>query len=137
MGVLRYITLASLPKFALSRTTGLLTRIPLPHALRAPLYGWFAKRYQAKPEEMAAPIEEFKTFAAFFRRALKSGARPIAQDQEIVSPCDGKIITAGPIQSNRIPQVKHRDYSTQQLLQNTELAAELSFRSHDSSLREF
>jgi phosphatidylserine decarboxylase len=126
MGTLRHIALSGLPKFALSRTTGLLARIQLPLTLRARLYGWFAKRYNANLEEVAAPIEDFKTFAAFFRRSLKSGARPIAQNQEIVSPCDGKIITAGPIQSNRIPQVKHRDYSAQQLLQNAGLAAELT-----------
>lgn len=126
MGTFRRITLSALPKFLLSRSTGLLTRIRLPHALRPRVYRWFARRYGANLDEMDGELDGFESLAAFFRRPLKPDARPIAQDELVVSPCDGKIISAGPIQDDRIEQVKGRNYSIEQLLQDAELAANLT-----------
>lgn len=126
MGTVRRIALTACPKFLLSRATGLLTRIHLPRGLRAGLYGWFARRYGANLDEMEGQLESFTNFAAFFRRPLKEGARPIASDESVVSPCDGNIITAGPMRGDRLEQIKGRDYSAAQLLQDAELAASLT-----------
>ncbi|MEE2887569.1 MAG: archaetidylserine decarboxylase [Planctomycetota bacterium] len=126
MGALRHISLSALPKFLLSRTTGLLTRTRLPHALRPRLYRWFARRYGVDLDEVDGELEDFESLAKFFCRSLKRGVRPIAEGEPLVSPCDGRIITAGPIQNDRIEQVKGRRYSVKQLLQDTELATRLS-----------
>lgn len=126
MGALRRTVLSALPKFLISRTTGLLCRVPIPRFLRRPLYRLvFERCYGARLQEMAGAIEEYPCFAAFFRRPLKEGARPIAT-AEVVWPCDGKIITAGPIAGGMVPQVKGRDYQLRQLLQDEELAAALA-----------
>ena len=126
MGTLRRITLTLLPKFLLSRSTGLLTRVPLPRALRPHQFRWFARRYGANLEEMAEPLTSFSSLAGFFRRSLKPGARPIAAGQPIVSPCDGKVVSAGALRGDRIEQVKGRDYPVGQLLQDVELANSLA-----------
>jgi len=122
LGATRRILLTALPKFLLSRSTGLLTRIPLPKFARPIVYGWFARRYGADLSEMAGKPADYRSMAAFFRRPLRDGQRPIAADAELVWPCDGKIISSGPITDGRITQVKGRDYAVEQLLQDRELA---------------
>lgn len=125
MTLLRRIVLNSLPKVALSRLCGLLTRLPLPVGLRAPLYGWFARRYRADLGEIDGPVTQFRSFSTFFRRPLRAGARPVAA-APLVSPCDGKVVTSGPLVGDRVPQVKGRDYALAELLGDAELAARIA-----------
>ncbi|MFM1874121.1 MAG: hypothetical protein RL398_3543 [Planctomycetota bacterium] len=125
MSTLRSIVLTALPKVALSRLCGLATRLPLPRSLRPSLYGWFARRYRADLAEVDGPVDQFASFATFFRRPLRAGARPIAPSG-LVSPCDGKVVTAGPIRGDRIEQVKGRDYSLTDLLGDADLAARIA-----------
>ncbi|MCA8941068.1 MAG: phosphatidylserine decarboxylase [Planctomycetes bacterium] len=117
----RSLLLQALPKVALSRTTGLLTAIPLPRAWRRMAYSWFAHRYGADLDELAAPLDSFRSFAEFFARPLRQGARPI-DPSDLVWPCDGRIVTAGPIEDGRIPQVKGQDYAVAELLADTAIA---------------
>jgi phosphatidylserine decarboxylase len=124
LGTTRRILLTALPKLLLSRSTGLLTRVPLPKFARPLVYGWFARRYGADLSEMEGEPRDYRSMAEFFRRPLRDGQRPIA-DAPIVWPCDGKVITSGAITNGRIPQVKGRDYSVAQLLQDTHLAAQV------------
>jgi len=125
MGTLRRVVLTALPKLLLSRTTGLLTRVWLPRFLRGPVYGCFSWRYGVNREDMAGECRDYDRLATFFQRPLRAGARPIATDAPWVWPCDGRVITTGRIQEGRIVQVKGRDYGVEQLLQDSELAANL------------
>lgn len=62
-------------------------------------------------------LNNYKTFNAFFTRALNNDARPIAEgDSEIASPADGRISAIGAIDEARIFQAKGRDYSLLTLL---------------------
>nr|HMQ23383.1 phosphatidylserine decarboxylase [Planctomycetota bacterium] len=63
---LRRTLLTLLPKLALSRSTGLLTRLPLPSALRAPFYKRFARRYGVDLHEVALPLDQYRSFRDFF-----------------------------------------------------------------------
>lgn len=121
----RRLLLTLLPKVALSRLCGLATSIPLPTRLRGRLFRWFAGRYGASLDEIDGPPEQFRSLQAFFRRALRAGARPIA-DTRLVWPCDGRIVTAGPIVGTRIPQVKGQDYELGELVGDPALAARLA-----------
>jgi len=112
---LRRSLLTLLPKALLSRTTGALTSIPIPTPLRKPLYSWFCRRYGVVQEDLGQPLPSYRSFAAFFGRALREGARPIAE-AELVSPVDGRVVSAGPIHEGRLMQVKDRDYSLSDLL---------------------
>ena len=124
MSTLRRLALTALPKVPLSRLCGLLTSTPLPTGLRTPLFRWFARRYGARLEDVDGELRSFRSLQAFFRRSLKPGARPIASTP-LVWPCDGRIVTAGPIAAGRIPQVKGRDYALADLLGDEAFAREL------------
>ncbi len=121
---MRALLLNLLPKVLLSRLTGLLASIPLPRALRVPFFRWFARRYGADLGQVAAPLASFRSLQAFFRRELRPGSRPVGTTQ-LVWPCDGRIVTAGPIANGRILQVKGRDYSLADLLADADLARAL------------
>jgi phosphatidylserine decarboxylase len=125
MSAVRATLLSLLPKVALSRLTGLLARLPLPAPLRAPLYGWYARRYGADLGEIEGSLREFRCLQQFFQRPLRQGLRPVA-DSALVWPCDGRVVTAGPVAGGRVPQVKGIDYALLDLLGDAELAAALA-----------
>lgn len=114
-----------LPKVLLSRLTGRLTRLPLPRGLRPRVHGWFARRYGCDLAEVAGDLADFGSLAAFFQRPLRAGARPLGQGP-LVWPCDGRIVTCGPIAAQRIPQVKGQDYELGELLGDAALAVPLA-----------
>lgn len=124
MSTTRRLLLTALPKVALSKVTGLLTRTRLPKSLRQSLYAWFAGRYGADLGDVEGELHAFPSLQAFFRRPLRAGARPITEDA-LAWPCDGKIVTAGPIHDERIPQVKGQDYELADLLGDADLARRL------------
>ncbi len=98
--------------------------MPLPRRLRATFFGWFARRYGAALGEVEGDLASFRSLQAFFRRSLRPGSRPVAPTP-LVWPCDGRIVTAGPIHGGRIPQVKGNDYAVADLVGDTELARAL------------
>lgn len=124
MSSFRRLWLEAIPKTLLSRTTGLLTDVPLPRRLRPHVYGWFARRYGANLGEMDGRLDDFTSLSEFFTRPLVQGARPIA-DAPLVWPCDGRVITSGPVVEGRIEQVKGQDYAVEHLLVDGGLAARL------------
>jgi len=66
--------------------------------------------------EAAEPdIAAYKSFNDFFTRALKPGARPLAQ-ADLVCPVDGAISQFGRIRGTQIYQAKGHDYSTRALV---------------------
>jgi phosphatidylserine decarboxylase len=121
---LRRILLTALPKVLLSRLCGGLCSLPLPRWFRPRLYGWFARRYGASLDEIQGSLADFVSLQQFFRRPLREGARPVASTA-LVWPCDGRIITAGRVENQRIAQVKGHDYSLADLLGDAELARSL------------
>jgi phosphatidylserine decarboxylase len=124
MATLRRVLFQMLPKVALSRGCGLVCSTPLPHAMRAPFFRWFARRYGANLDEAAGELGSFRSLQEFFRRELRPGARPIAASA-LVWPCDGRIVTTGPVRSGRIEQVKGNDYALADLVGDPALAAAL------------
>lgn len=104
-----------LPKLALTRLAGHFARRPAD-----PLVRWmirnFIARYQVNMAEAANPdIDSYASFNAFFTRALKPGARPLA-DADLVCPVDGAISQFGAIEQDQIFQAKGHSYSTRALV---------------------
>ncbi len=80
------------------------------------LIRWFVAKYRVDMAEAASPdITSYKSFNDFFTRALKPGARPLA-DTALVCPVDGAISQFGPISHNRVVQAKGHDYATTALV---------------------
>ena len=75
--------------------------------------------------EAANPdIASYATFNDFFARALREGARPLAQ-ADWVCPADGVISQLGPIQLGQLIQAKGHHYSVTALLGGDEALAGL------------
>ncbi|CAN1487968.1 archaetidylserine decarboxylase [Limnohabitans sp. B9-3] len=91
------------------------------------LIKWFVGKYQVNMDEAAQPdITQYACFNDFFTRALKPGARPLA-DAAFVCPVDGAISQLGHINGDQIFQAKGHSYSTQALVGgDATLAAQFS-----------
>ena len=81
---------------------------------------WIIRRFVAKygvdmGEALDSDIASYPSFNEFFTRALKPGARPLAQ-ADLVSPVDGAISQFGPIEGDQIFQAKNHRYSTTALV---------------------
>ena len=76
----------------------------------------FVARYGVDMSEAANPdITSYASFNDFFTRALKPGARPLAQ-ADLLCPVDGAISQLGAIAVDQIFQAKGHCYSTTALL---------------------
>lgn len=108
-----------MPKQLVSRLVGKLAAAELGSVTTAGIK-WFIKQYKIDMSEAAqSEPEAYKTFNAFFTRALKPGVRPLSQDQDyIVHPVDGAISQCGPINDGQIFQAKGHEYSSLALLGN-------------------
>jgi len=93
-------------RFASARLGGLTTAV----------IRWFVPRYGVNMAEAAeSDVARYSTFNAFFTRALREGARPLAAS-ELVCPVDGAISQLGAITGDRIVQAKGHDYTTTALV---------------------
>jgi len=100
----------------ISRFTGFICSLYIPYPLRYVMYGGFAKIYGINMEECEHPdFGYYATFTEFFTRHLKDGVRTIKNPKDgrtMCSPCDGKVLTCGKINSefSTIDCVKGRSY---------------------------
>ncbi len=69
-------------------------------------------------------VEQFPTFNAFFTRALRPGARPLAPAPAVLSPVDGTLSQCGQIRRSLLVQAKGHDYDSASLLADPALAAD-------------
>jgi phosphatidylserine decarboxylase len=95
---------------------------------------WIIRRFVAKygvdmNEALDSDIASYPSFNAFFTRALKPGARPMAA-AGLVSPVDGAISQFGRIEGDQIFQAKGHSYTTTALVGGD---AELAARFHHGS----
>jgi phosphatidylserine decarboxylase len=104
-----------LPKQALTRFAGLVAS-SRGGALTTRLIAWFVRRYRVDMAEAADPdIRSYASFNAFFTRALRADARPLAH-ADLVCPVDGAISQFGAIERDQIFQAKGHHYSTKALV---------------------
>ena len=111
-----------LPKQALTRLAGAGA-----HREGGALTQWAIRRfidhYGVAMQEAANPDPAaYRTFNDFFTRALRDGARPLA-DAPLICPVDGAVSQLGDIHAGRIFQVKGHQYSATALLGGDEALA--------------
>jgi phosphatidylserine decarboxylase len=107
-----------LPKQALTALAGRMARAR-GGARTTALIRWFIRRYGVNMAEAAEPDPAaYASFNDFFTRALKPGARPLADlgSAGLLCPVDGAISQFGAIEGERIFQAKGHDYSAATLL---------------------
>ncbi|KRB27866.1 MULTISPECIES: archaetidylserine decarboxylase [unclassified Acidovorax] len=111
-------------KFASARLGGLTTSV----------IRWFVGRYNVNMAEAANPdIASYTSFNDFFTRALKDGARPLAQ-ADLICPVDGAISQFGPIAKDQVFQAKGHTYSTTALVGGDAVAAARFDNGHFATL---
>jgi phosphatidylserine decarboxylase len=117
-----FVRAVSAPR--LSRLVAPLADARLPRSvLRAMIRAW-SRAYGVDMAEAAEPLEAYPTFNAFFTRRLRAGARPVAHDAEVVSPCDSLVYSLGPVpETGLLEQIKGRTYALEALLGSAEDAA--------------
>jgi len=117
-----------------------LVQYVLPHRLLSRLVMWgtrwtfapwknflirrIVKAYRVDFDEaVTSDLAAYAHFNAFFTRALKTGARPQADESDaLLCPADGKISQAGAIESGRVFQAKGQSYSVAELLADPDAA---------------
>jgi phosphatidylserine decarboxylase len=114
-----------LPKNALSRAAGALTRWRAPAGVRRWAMRAFAARYGIDLTE-CPELEAYRSFGEFFARPLRPGLRPVAAGEDVaVSPVDGVVSEVGVATQGRLVQAKGIDYSAAALLGDEALARRL------------
>ncbi len=116
MDWLKTLLIYPLPHHLVSRAVFWLTRRQSPLTTFA--IKRFASAFNVNMDDAVTPeLSGYATFNAFFTRALKPDARPIAEGHdEIASPADGRISAIGQIEDGQLFQAKGRQYSTLDLL---------------------
>lgn len=115
-----------LPQHLVSRLVGWVARSEIPW-IKTTFIRQFHRQYDIDLSE--AQIEDadaYPSFNAFFTRALKPEARPIAAaDDAIACPADGAVSQLGALRDGQLLQAKGHTYSAQELLGgDSALAAE-------------
>ncbi|HEX5678084.1 MAG TPA: archaetidylserine decarboxylase [Alcanivorax sp.] len=105
------------PQHLLSRLVGWVARSEIPW-IKTPFIHRFIEHFGVDLSE--AVIEDpdrFENFNAFFTRALKDGARPIADgERTLACPADGTVSQLGPLRGDDLFQAKGHHYSAFELL---------------------
>jgi phosphatidylserine decarboxylase len=110
--IIQYI----LPQHLLSRCTGWLADLRRPVWLKNRVIRIFVRHFKVDMTEAIEPDPtRYACFNDFFTRALRDGARPLAE-ADLVCPADGAISQLGSIEFGRIFQAKGQLFSTVELL---------------------
>ena len=123
---LYFRTLQLLPKNALSRLMGYVTSLRLPKWFVQKEIHYFSSHFGVNLSEIKEPLTHFKSLQEFFTRELKPGARTVdADEQSLISPCDGSLGQSGQVESGTLLQIKGRPYQLSDLLGDDDLAKRL------------
>lgn len=114
---LRHLPRLLLPQRSLTRVVYRLARVRTPWFKDA-LIRHFARRFQVNLDEALEPNPgAYRDFNAFFTRALKPGARPVAPgDRVVCCPVDGAVSQIGFAEADTLLQAKGRRFSLTALL---------------------
>jgi len=117
-------SLRVLPRKGLSRMVGRLADLELPKGVVRQAVRTFARIYDIDVSEADAPAGGYRSLDAFFTRRLRPGSRPLAGDDRVlVSPADGLLADAGPVDAGCTLRIKGRLYDVPELLGASDDAA--------------
>ena len=113
-----------LPRERISRAIGRVAEMRPPRGLLARAIDLYVRAYDVDLSECDVPEGGYRSFNEFFTRPLKDGARPVDPDPAaLVSPADGRVEDAGPIEEGACFRVKGRGYDVGELLGDARDAA--------------
>jgi phosphatidylserine decarboxylase len=119
MSAATYVTaqiMRMLPRAKISRAVGSLADWPWPAAVGSAVVGLYARAYDVALDESKSR-GPWLSFDEFFTRPLREGLRKIEADpRAIVSPADGRIVSAARVAPGGTFLVKGRPYSVGELI---------------------
>lgn len=111
------------PKSALSRAVGTLTRLPAPASVHRAAMRAFARAYRVDLSEAELGLDGYGRFSDFFSRGLRPGARPVDPDpRAVVSPVDAVVSQAGTLDAGSCLQAKGIEFPVDKLLDDEQLS---------------
>ncbi len=113
------------PKGLYSEMVGWGARCTVPRPLRSTVYTAFARLVGARLDEVELPLSDYRSLSSFFARRLRSGARPVCDDDGAVFPSDGRIASVGRAVDGELIQAKGQHYRLADLVVDDELAEQL------------
>jgi phosphatidylserine decarboxylase len=106
-----------LPQHLLSQLAHQLTRSRLPWFKNLLIRSFMSEYRPDLSEALETNPLAYESFNAFFTRALRDGARPLAPEESaLVSPVDGSVSQAGPLDGSWLVQAKGIAYTLESLL---------------------
>jgi phosphatidylserine decarboxylase len=121
---LNFLLTNRIPRQLATRFMGWFSKIESPTLARLSIATW---RLFADLDLDEAQTQRFNSLHACFTRQLRTGARPIDADKEVLtSPCDAIIGASGQIHEGELIQAKGFTYSLQDLLPDPELVERYS-----------
>lgn len=105
---------------------GSAARMRIPRPLSRAAVAAYVRYFDVDTEDVDpdALADGYSSFNEFFTRRLKPGARPLAEgEHKLVSPCDGTLRDAAPIEPNGRLVAKGHAYSVAELLADDDMAA--------------
>jgi len=115
-----------LPRERITRAVGRLCDLPLHPTVSRFAVSAYTRAYDVNLEE-AEPLNgrgAYRSFDAFFTRALRAGARPIAAPADtLISPADGRLDATGSVSDDGTIVVKGKPYRAEDLLGCEQAAA--------------
>jgi phosphatidylserine decarboxylase len=110
---LNFLLTNRVPRIALTRLMGRLSRIRSPLLCRASVAVWRVFTDLDLSDAMPGP---YRSLHEVFTRALRPGARPIDPDPDgLSSPCDGIVGACGRVEGTRVYQAKGFPYTLEDL----------------------
>eukprot|EP00118_Oscarella_pearsei_P013967 m.116572 g.116572 ORF g.116572 m.116572 type:complete len:399 (+) comp37581_c0_seq11:1300-2496(+) len=110
--------LKCIPTNLFSRTWGRIQDARLPRWLRKPVLGAYVRLFGCDLSDVQEKdLRNYETVNSFFMRKLKTGTRPIDEDSDLVSPCDGTFLHCGVVgEIGELEQIKGIRYSLKEFL---------------------
>jgi phosphatidylserine decarboxylase len=120
-------TLRLLPRKRISRAIGRVAQRSMRSDVLSRAIDLYVRAYDVDLSECEVPDGGFRSFNEFFTRPLREGARPLDPDPNaILSPADGRVEDAGPIDARGAFVIKGKPYSLDELLGSREEAERLA-----------
>lgn len=117
---LNFLLTNRIPRIAITRWMGRLSKVRQPWVRDLSIAVW---KLFSDLDLSEAKKQHFDSLHDCFVRELKPGARPFDPSPDVVcSPCDGIVGACGPIEQDRLLQIKGMEYSLQELMGDAALA---------------
>ncbi|CAN8062741.1 unnamed protein product [Agarophyton chilense] len=90
--------------------------VPIPRPFRNATYSSYCSLVGCDASEADKNLEEFRSLADFFARRIRVDLRPIDQQGNMIVPCDGHVLAAGPVGAYGSIDVKGLKYRIHDLM---------------------